>query len=407
MKLYALLIGINLYDENSLIQINNLDGCVNDVTAMRNFLLTHYTDMIVSGNQQLLTLWNEQATRGNVIQAFKTHLCQAQAGDIVFIQYSGHGSSNITAPEFQQYTADNEEQTWVLYDSRTDGGLDLADKELALLLEEVGKTQAHIVVVSDSCHSGSVTREVEDFMNLKVRECKATNAQRTLDSYLNGAFLKRANLKIPITQHILLAACDRTEKAREGNDSHGVFTSAVLDVLEKTGGQLQYSELFVQVRAAIQGFIPNQTPQVEAHGGFNPRQGFLGRNIAQGQFKRYRIRYDKSQSPYRWKIDLGAAMGIQSDLGAPISIKVYDAVADGNLIGEVQLGNLNVTESEIIPKNILSNRSVIYWGEPIALPMSPMFVYADANIVTKVKPTFDKAVESGFYLNANRNFCPF
>ncbi len=406
MKLYALLVGINDYDEKSIPLVPPLHACLNDVAAIKALLLKHYADMI-SDKNQILALTNEQATKANVVKGFKSHLGQAKKGDVALVFYAGHGSSNITAPKFQQYTTDKEEQTWVLYDSRTEGGLDLADKEIALLLEEVGRTQAQIVVISDSCHSGSVTRELEDFMNLKQRSCAGTNKERTLDSYLAGAYNSRPDLTIPNTQHILFAACERVEKAREGVDNHGAFTKALLDVLEKTGGQLQYSDLFVQVRAAIQGFVKNQTPQVEAHFGFNPRQGFLGRKVADGQFKRYRIRYDKTSDPGRWKIDLGAAMGIQSDLGSPIPIKVFDAVSEGQLIGEAHLGTLNVTESDILGKDVLTDQYTVYWGEPVALPLSPLFVYGDSVVFSLMKKAFDDTVESGIYLHDNREVCRF
>ena len=413
MKLYALLIGINDYHDESIPPVPPLNACLNDVAAMRALLLNHYKD-IIGDDGQIMTLTNEQATKANVIDGFRKHLTQAQEGDVALVFYAGHGSSNITAPQFQQYTHDKEEQTWVLYDSRTaqkgpfgEGGLDLADKEIALLIEEVGQTRAHIVVVSDSCHSGSVTREVEDFMNLRQRSIMGTNEERTLESYLNGAYLRRPDLTIPHTKHILLAACERVEKAREGVDNHGVFTKALLDVLEKTGGQLQYSDLFIQVRAAIQGFVKNQTPQVEAHFGFNPRQGFLGRKVAEGRFKRYRIRFDKTPQPGRWKIDLGAAMGIQSDLGSPIPIRVFDAVSEGKLIGEAHLGTLNVTESDILGKDVLTDTYAVYWGEPVALPLSPLFVYGDTDVFSLMKKAFDETSESGIYLHDKREVCRF
>ncbi len=405
MKLYALLIGINDYHQESVPPVPPLYACMNDVASVRTMLLKHYKDLI-QDDKQIMSLLNEQATRNNVIKGFQKHLTQSQSDDIVLIFYAGHGSTNITATQFQPFTVDKQEQTWVLYDSRIQGGLDLADKEIALLMEEVGQTQAHIVVISDSCHSGSVTREIEDFMSLRQRAVTGTNEERTLESYLNGAYLNRANLSIPNTRHILLAACERVEKAREGLDNHGIFTKALLDIWDKTGGQLLYSELFVQIRAKIQGYVKNQTPQVEAHNGFNPRQGFLGRQVEEGRFKRYRIRYDRTAQPGRWKIDLGAAMGIQSDLGSPVGIRVFDAVSEGKLIGETNLLALNVTESDILAKDVLTDISMVYWGEPIALPLSPIFIYSDAPVSALMKNAFDNEVESGLYLHDKREICP-
>ncbi len=404
MKLYALLIGINAYDAQSYPQVNPLDACLNDVQAMTAFLNQHYKNLIQS-DTQIKTLTNEQATRANVIKGFQEHLCQAKDDDIALVFYSGHGSYNITAPEFHGYTKDNEEQTWVLYDSRVPNNFDLADKEIALLLEDVGRQCGHIVVIADSCHSGSVTRDVEDFKQFKARYTSGRTEPRSLSTYLDGAYLSRPIKDAPHTKHILLAACDRTEKARE-DGVHGIFTQVLLEVLAKTGGQLQYSELFVQARATIQGFTSNQTPQCEAQFGFNTRQGFLSNVEVEGLFKRYPIRYDNMTN--RWKIGLGAEKGIQSDFGKPIMVKVYDARQEGSLIGDIKLGHIGLTESDIKDVTLLEgNRYTTYWGEPIDLPIAHFYVYADAVVSELMKSTFDAATESGIFLMSEPSICRF
>ena len=48
----------------------------------------------------------------------------------------------------------------------------------------------------------------------------------------------------------LLAACERTQLASEAPDSSGVFTSTLIEVLRKSGGDLTYADLFVRCRAA-------------------------------------------------------------------------------------------------------------------------------------------------------------
>ncbi|MFT5801043.1 MAG: hypothetical protein ACI956_000849, partial [Nonlabens sp.] len=55
-KLHALLIAINNYHPAS--GVANLDGCVNDLTAMKAFIKKHYTDL----SPAIKTLTDKQAT---------------------------------------------------------------------------------------------------------------------------------------------------------------------------------------------------------------------------------------------------------------------------------------------------------------------------------------------------------
>jgi pimeloyl-ACP methyl ester carboxylesterase len=393
MKLYALLIGINEYSPQSVRDINRLYACENDVNAIKDFLNQYYK-LLMPEDKQILMLLNADATRQNVVNGFKKHLTQATAEDVVLIYYSGHGSTGITAPEFQKYTSDKEEQTWVLYDSRTPQGNDLADKEIALLLEEVGHKNPHITLISDSCHAGSISRDISEGI-FKIRCESADNQQRTLASYLDGAYLRRPDLNIPEPAHIAFGACDRTEKAIEGHE-HGVFTEALLEVLDNKMGELHYTELFVQLQATMQSIHYRQTPQIEPYGGFNPRQGFLGQKVDSGKLKRERIAYNVDKKA--WKIQLGSSKGIESDFDKPIPVKVYDAYEQGNYVGEVFISSLGLSTSFIDSRGVLNDTSISYWGEPATMPLVPFFIYADSLTREWFKQAFDDISEASIYL---------
>ncbi|SEJ59230.1 PGAP1-like protein [Dyadobacter sp. SG02] len=392
MKIFALLIGINEYSPSSNPQIRSLNGCLNDVSDFGKFLEENYGDLIPDG-RQVLVLTDANASRTNVIDGFRKHLAQAGPDDIALVYYSGHGSTGITAPEFQAATSDRQEQTWVLHDSREPGKYDLADKEIALLIEEVSERNPRIVVIADSCHSGSVTREVEQFLQMQPRFEKGTSDVRPLESYLDGAYLQRGNVNIPASDHLLLAACDRIERAWEYN-GHGQFTQSLISMLGKSGGQVTYADLFVQVRAFIRNALKNQTPQMEALGVFNVSQGFLGRNVDGGRLTRYRV-YMKAG---KWTIDLGAGMGIEQRVGEPFKIKIYDSVAEGLLIGTVVLDVLNVTESTLQTGALPLDENNVYWGEPESLRLRPFFVYGDAAVKQVMQETLANASESGVIL---------
>ncbi|SDF90290.1 Lecithin:cholesterol acyltransferase [Dyadobacter soli] len=392
MKIFALLIGINEYSPSSSPLIRALNGCLNDVSDFGTFLHQNYGDLIPD-EQQILVLTNADATRAKVIDGFRKHLTQAGPDDLAVVYYSGHGSTGITAPEFQAGTSDRQEQTWVLHDSRESGKYDLADKEIALLLEEVSARNPRIVVIADSCHSGSVTRELEQFLQMQPRFEKGTSDVRPLESYLDGAYVQRGNVDIPSSDHLLLAACDRVERAWE-NNGHGQFTQSLISVLGKSGGQVTYADLFVQVRAFIRNALKNQTPQMEPIGVFNVSQGFLGRKVEAGRLTRYRV-YTKAG---KWTIDLGAGMGIEQRIGEPFKIKIYDSVADGQLVGTALLEVMNVTESTLQAGTLPLDANIVYWGEPESMRLQPFFVYGDPAAAQVMQETLASTAESGIVL---------
>lgn len=403
MKLYALLIGINEYSPASNNPIRSLQACLNDVADIRSFLTTHYGDLIADEGQ-ILELTNAHATRENVIKGFKNHLTQAKEGDVALVFYSGHGSWGVTAPEFQKFTTDRQEQTWVLYDSREEGKYDLADKEIALLLEEAGRNNPHLVVIADSCHSGSITRDVAEFQQMRPRFTSGTTEPRPLNTYLGGAYTKRPDLTIPSTNHLLIAACERKEVALEA-DGQGQFTKSLLTVLNKNGGQIQYSDLFVQVRAAIKSWVEKQTPQLETIGDFSARQGFLGRKVEQGILRRYRTFFDKNKG--QWKIELGADRGLEPTMGSELEVKLFENASEGNAIGEAKVAAFGLATSEIQPQANDLDKNTTYWGEPIQLPLMPFFVYGDKTATDIMKPVLDSAAETGIVFTNKATACFF
>ena len=115
---------------------------------------------MVAGNAppSVLTLTNDQATREAVIDGLRTHLSRARAGDIALFHFCGHGSQERTAKELLHLEPDGLDETLVCYDSRSVGGWDLADKDLAVLIRELADRGSRVAVILVLCHSGSGTR---------------------------------------------------------------------------------------------------------------------------------------------------------------------------------------------------------------------------------------------------------
>jgi hypothetical protein len=98
--------------------------------------------MVVS---KLLT---KQGTRKAVLAGLRKAAKALKGGDLFFLSYSGHGGQVADASGDE---ADKQDETWCLYDGQ------LIDDELYVELSKFAEG-VRILVLSDSCHSGTVTR---------------------------------------------------------------------------------------------------------------------------------------------------------------------------------------------------------------------------------------------------------
>jgi hypothetical protein len=278
-RIYGLLVGIDDYPT----PVPKLEGCVNDVNAIEDYLRNRLDTNQYELHLQRLTTNGIDAkpTRKAVIAGFEEHLCQATAQDVALFYFSGHGSQESAPPEFWHLEPDHMDETLVCWDSRTTDW-DLADKELAYLIAQVAKNNPHIIIILDCCHSGSGTRDPNTVPEKGVRHAPADRRARLLNDFIFplealeaiqiGAVSKAtidepSGWNLPQARHILLSACRDSELAREysgDGQQRGAFSYFLLDTLNKTSGTLSYRELFKRTSALVRTRIKDQTPQLEA-----------------------------------------------------------------------------------------------------------------------------------------------
>ena len=82
--IFALLVGINDYSPD----VGKLSGSLNDVEHFHGYL----TDNFDRSRLHIEVLKDADATRPNIIEQFRSHLCKAKADDVVVFQYCGHGA---------------------------------------------------------------------------------------------------------------------------------------------------------------------------------------------------------------------------------------------------------------------------------------------------------------------------
>ncbi len=138
----SLHIGLNNVDPASYpFDVPPLAGCINDANDMR--------DIAQQQGFRVRQLLDGAATSAAVIDGVRAAAGQLAAGDIFLLTYSGHGSQVPDPAE-----DDGRSETWVLWDRQ------LIDDELYALWG-LFQPDVRVLVISDSCHSGTVTRALE------------------------------------------------------------------------------------------------------------------------------------------------------------------------------------------------------------------------------------------------------
>jgi len=391
-KIYALLVGINNYHPESR-GVSSLTGCVNDIQAIEALLrkrIDHDKKWeLVENSVVPWNLTNDSATRQAVIDGFLQHLCQADSEDVVLFYYAGHGSYE-TAPEFfRNQERDGKIETIVCYDSRTSSGLDLADKELSYLIEQVAKNHPHILIILDSCHSGTATRDpevVERQTNTagKVRDLKDfLFPQEWLDYRLSDSY--------QLPKHIAIAACRNIQTAKEYKDSdgqsRGAFSYFLTEALQRTNGSLSYANLVQDINALITGKVKDQSPQIEATSDDLIKTFLSG---ATGERINYfTLSYD-SKTHRNWVINGGILHGIHPTSEGDTFLAIFPQGTEPDKLLEIGNAICSATLTQVFTEvsiaEISGDSSQLapdkpYWAIVTSVPLPKLKVYFQGDVV--------------------------
>ncbi len=233
-----------------------------------------------SKGMKATTLLTRKGTRGNVLDAIRAAAKKLKSGDLFFLSYSGHGGQ---VPDVTGEEADKKDETWCLYDGQ------LIDDELYV---ELGKFNAgvRILVLSDSCHSGTVTRAAPPLMDAAGGRSKlmpravAARTYRENQAFYDGlqrgvaaaagpaleldpdSMLARLTTSTRLTTiaHrfgpavILISGCQDNQTSMDG-DNNGAFTEQLLEVWNHG----VYVGNYVKFHAAIKAGLPaTQSPNL-------------------------------------------------------------------------------------------------------------------------------------------------
>ena len=137
----ALCIGINNYPGTHM----DLQGCVNDAND--------WAATLTERGFAVTKLLDAQATKAAMIAGMSDLIGKAAKDDSLIITFSGHGTYQ---PDTDGDEADGLDEALCPYDLQTLGQA-LTDDEIKGLFA-TRKAGVRIVLISDSCHSGTVTR---------------------------------------------------------------------------------------------------------------------------------------------------------------------------------------------------------------------------------------------------------
>ena len=140
-----------------------LNACIADARDMR--ALAKKRGFV--GNTLLI---DGQATAEAVSAAILDASKKLSKGDIFLLTYSGHGGQ-VRDTNGDEKDNDRMDETWVLFDRQ------LVDDEVYALWSKF-KAGVRILVLSDSCHSGTVVKEIPSFMGKGPRPARHAARRR-------------------------------------------------------------------------------------------------------------------------------------------------------------------------------------------------------------------------------------
>lgn len=246
MKL-ALCIGINDYPGVS----SDLYGCRNDATD--------WTDALAARGFAVRTLLDSAASGAAIRTGVADLLARAGTGDAVVITYSGHGT---WVPDLDGDEPDGRDEAICPHDIAANGPL--LDDELSTLFAAAAPG-VRTVLISDSCHSGTLTRLSRPLGDDRCSSrFLAPSTFLTAPAAATGRGRPRSR---PRSAALLLSACRDTEYSYDATFAgrpNGAFTYVALTALAALPAEATYRDWLRAIRAQLPSQNYPQTPALLA-----------------------------------------------------------------------------------------------------------------------------------------------
>lgn len=221
----ALCMGIDTYASIPL------SGCVND---MHKWAATFRDDL---GFDEVITRMNEQLGRAELERELRSVIGRISAGDILAIQYSGHGSRHVDLDDDE---ADGRDEALVPHDFDLNGVL--FDDVMREIYQAI-PSGAHVFVFMDCCHSSTNHRALFT-SDLAVRD-ESDLTPRFMPPHIalraSSPPHQQSTRSTVAMRHTQFSACLDPEFAYESNGG-GHFTEAATMLLRSKPQNLDNTE---------------------------------------------------------------------------------------------------------------------------------------------------------------------
>lgn len=271
----AILVGINLYKS-----INGLNGCLNDITNVRDILKTYFK----FENANIRLLADSRATDDAIIDRFGNMVVGSSPGDKLIFGFSGHGSHRRDRNGDE--LSDGEDELICPYNMDWDNHF-ILDDTFAEIIAQLPK-DVELEIILDCCYSGSGTRNsliieehprqyrfvpppidiaarsdgeetklkrkrLFDFLRPNKPECEDENSEGRLIVAMN---------------HVLWAGCKSNQTSADAyikGSYNGAFTYYFCKHIRDADGKITRPELLKRIRQSLKYEKFDQVAQMEAN----------------------------------------------------------------------------------------------------------------------------------------------
>ncbi len=253
----SLHIGINDYPGTG----SDLSGCINDAHD--------WGETLESYGFQTTTLIDGEAKKADMVEAISKIVSDTSKDDIAVITYSGHGT---WVPDEDDDEADGRDEALCPYDI-AEGNV-LTDDEMYEIFSERTRG-ARIIFISDSCHSGTLSRASNIMLGNREELLKMPKTRflapelyiRGDQTLLNRArsVEKRGVSGKTRSSSLFLCGCKDTEYSYDAwfdERANGAFTYAALKALKELPVDVTYRDWFKEIRKLLPHENYPQTPQI-------------------------------------------------------------------------------------------------------------------------------------------------
>jgi hypothetical protein len=210
-------------------------------------------------------LLSPEATADAVTGSLERAADALEEGDLLFVTYSGHGGQVPDTNSDEK--GDATDETWVLYDRQ------LVDDELYALWAGF-KPGVRIFVLSDSCHSGSVTRDLFNALVPAIvergmvddpsprtkdlpRDVQDATYEANEDLYRGIQSSHQSGDDVDVGATVfLISGCQDNQLSLDG-DRNGLFTQTFLGVWDEGRFEGSHRQLWKAIGAQMP---PTQSP---------------------------------------------------------------------------------------------------------------------------------------------------